>query len=65
MRFGKITKLEVKDIDFKKSTAHLLDTKNGESRLVPLTQRALDICDKYKFKDKVILLETSQRLFST
>ena len=30
MRFGEITKLEVKDIDFKKSTAHLIDTKNGE-----------------------------------
>lgn len=63
MRFGEITKLQVKDIDFEKSTAKLIDTKNGETDIVPLTQRALDICDKYKFKDKIIKLETSQVLF--
>ena len=63
MRFGEITKLQVKDIDFDNSTAKLIDTKNGETDVVPLPQRALDICDKYKFKDKVIKLETSQALF--
>ena len=63
MRFGEITKLQVKDIDFEKSTAKLIDQKNGETSLVPLTQRALDICDKWKFKDKVVKLETSQQLF--
>ena len=63
MRFGEITKLQVKDIDFEKSTAKLIDQKNGETSLVTLPQRALDICDKYKFKDKVIKLETSQVLF--
>ena len=63
MRFGEITKLQVKDIDFENSTAKLIDTKNGETDIVPLTQRALDICDKYKFKDKIIKLETSQTLF--
>ena len=65
MRFGEITKLQVKDIDFDNSTAKLIDQKNGETSLVPLTQRALDICDKYKFKDKIIKLETSQVLFPT
>ena len=65
MRFGEITKLQVKDIDFEQSTAKLIDQKNGETSLVPLTQRALDICDKYKFKDKIIKLETSQVLFPT
>ena len=63
MRFGEITKLQVKDIDFEKSTARLIDTKNGETDLVPLTRRALDICDKWRFKDKVVKLETSQVLF--
>ena len=63
MRFGEITKLQVKDIDFENSTAKLIDTKNGETDVVPLTQRALDICNKWKFKDKVLILETSQVLF--
>ena len=53
MRFGEITKLETKDINFEKSTALLLDTKNGESRLVPLTDRALEICNKFRFREKL------------
>lgn len=63
MRFGEITKLQVKDIDFENSTAKLIDTKNGETDIIPLTQRALDICDKWRFKDKVVKLQTSQVLF--
>ena len=63
MRFGEITKLQVKDIDFDNSTAKLIDTKNGETDVVPLTRRALDICAKWKFKDKVIQLENHQVLF--
>ena len=63
MRFGEITKLQVKDIDFENSTAKLIDTKNGETDVVPLTRRALDICAKWKFKDKVIQLENLQVLF--
>ena len=39
MRFGEITKLQVKDIDFEKSIATLHDTKNGESRDAPMVQR--------------------------
>ena len=53
MRFGEITKLRTKDINFEKSTALLLDTKNGESRLVPLTDRALEICNKFRFREKL------------
>jgi integrase len=53
MRFGEITKLRTKDINFEKSTAILLDTKNGESRLVPLTDRALEICNKFRFREKL------------
>ena len=63
MRFGEITKLQVKDIDFERSTAKLIDTKNGETDFVPLTRRALDICDKYRFKDKILHFENSQVLF--
>ncbi|MDC1054489.1 site-specific integrase [Alphaproteobacteria bacterium] len=64
MRFGEITKLQVKDIDFEKCIARLHDTKNGESRDVPMVQRALDICDKYKFDEKILQFESSQVLFS-
>ena len=63
MRFGEITKLQVKDIDFEKCIARLHDTKNGESRDVPMVQRALDICDKYKFEEKILQFESSQVLF--
>ena len=53
MRFGEITKLETKDINFENKTALLRDTKNGEDRIVPLTNRALEICNKYRFRDKL------------
>jgi integrase len=53
MRFGEITKLEVKDIDFEKSIANLIDTKNGEDRSIPFTTRALDICNKYRFRERL------------
>ena len=57
MRFGEITKLRTKDINFEKSTAILLDTKNGESRLVPLTDRALEICNKFRFREKLLIID--------
>ena len=57
MRFGEITKLETKDINFEKSTALLLDTKNGESRLVPLTDRTLEICNKFRFREKLLIID--------
>jgi integrase len=60
MRFGEITKLEVKDIDFHKSIAKLLDTKNGEDRTVPLTKRALEICDKYRFRNALFDIKRDQ-----
>tara|TARA_B100001057_G_scaffold443889_1_gene480381 strand:- start:542 stop:1552 length:1011 start_codon:yes stop_codon:yes gene_type:complete len=63
MRFGEITRLQVRDIDFDKSIAKLHDTKNGDSRECPLTIRALDICSKYRFKDKVLNFRDHQFLF--
>ena len=53
MRFGEITKLKTSNINFEKSTALLIDTKNGETRLVPLTSRALEICQKFRFREKL------------
>ena len=53
MRFGEITKLKTSNINFEKSTALLIDTKNGENRLVPLTSRALEICKKFRFREKL------------
>ena len=53
MRFGEITKLEVRDIDFQNKLAKLRDTKNGEDRIVPLTDRAIEICLRYRFRNKL------------
>ena len=53
MRFGEITKFKTSNINFEKSTALLIDTKNGETRLVPLTSRALEICQKFRFREKL------------
>jgi integrase len=42
MRQGEILSLEWDAIDFPKQTALLTDTKNGESRCVPLSTKALE-----------------------
>ena len=43
MRQGEILVLTWKDIDLNKRTAHLQTTKNGDSRTVPLSTRAVQI----------------------
>ena len=43
MRRGEIAKLTWKDVDMMKRTAHLMDTKNGEDRLVPLSIAAISV----------------------
>jgi len=43
MRRGEIQKLLWKDVDLGKCTAKLLDTKNGDDRIVPLSTRAIAI----------------------
>jgi len=60
MRFGEITKLETKDINFENKTALLRDTKNGEDRIVPLTNRALEICNKYRFRSTLFGIKRDQ-----
>ncbi len=42
MRLGELLGLEWKRVDLAKRTAHLVDTKNGESRTVALSSAALD-----------------------
>ena len=42
MRLGELLGLEWKHVDMAKRTAHLVDTKNGESRTVALSSAALD-----------------------
>lgn len=41
MRRGELSKLRWENIDLKDRIAHLLDTKNGEDRTVPLSSRAM------------------------
>lgn len=43
MRRGEILALTWPHINLKKRTAHLVDTKNGTARTVPLTKRAVEI----------------------
>lgn len=46
MRLGELLGLEWSRVDLKKRTAHLVDTKNGESRTVALSSVALSAFDK-------------------
>ena len=43
MRQGELVALQWKHIDLKKCTAFLLETKNGESRAIPLPTTATNI----------------------
>lgn len=45
MRRGELSELRWKDIDLKKRTATLWDTKNGDNRVVPLSTKALTLLD--------------------
>jgi integrase len=46
MRLGEIAELRWEYVDFSRSTALLLDTKNGDDRNVPLSPRALEILQR-------------------
>lgn len=46
MRRGEILSLKWRDVDFKKRTAFLPITKNGESRRVPLSSKALSLLNE-------------------
>ena len=53
MRFGEIVKLNVEDINFETKIATLNDTKNGETRHVPLSDQAIEICLRNRFGEKL------------
>ena len=42
-RYGEILKLTKQDVDYSKRTATLRDTKNGEDRVIPLTEEAIKV----------------------
>ena len=46
MRLGEISNLTRQQINLEKRTIHLSDTKNNESRTVPLTNKALTIINE-------------------
>lgn len=46
MRLGEISNLTRQQINLEKRTIHLLDTKNNESRTVPLTNKALAVINE-------------------
>ena len=41
--YGEILKLTKQDVDYSKRTATLRDTKNGEDRVIPLTEEAIKV----------------------
>jgi len=43
MRRGEICELRWENIDLRKKTAKLIDTKNGEDRKIPLSPKALQL----------------------
>lgn len=51
MRFSELAKLKYEDIDFNQGTITLRDTKNGDRRVLPLTnpvENILKNCSSYK-----------------
>lgn len=52
MRMGEIASLRWERINLEKRVAKLLDTKNGESRLVPLSAKAIEVLATLKKKDE-------------
>ena len=62
MRIGELSKLKKEDIDFNKSLAVLRDTKNGESRVIPLSsvaKTALEELIKGSTTDRVLKFTSS------
>lgn len=51
MRHGELFKLDWLDINLEKRSAHLEDTKNGESRDVPLSMKAVELFESLGIKE--------------
>ncbi|MBT4085430.1 MAG: site-specific integrase [Alphaproteobacteria bacterium] len=56
MRNGEIASIRPENIDFKKRTVHLVDTKNGDARTAPLLPAALRVLKEYEpnFGDETV-----------
>jgi integrase len=48
MRRGEIISLTLENVNFDKRTAYLPDTKNGDSRTVPLSFRAIELLEQVR-----------------
>jgi integrase len=60
-RYSEITKLTKNDVDFERRTATLIDTKNGETRTIPLPQQAVEILKARRtFGDKFFLIKSRE-----
>lgn len=55
MRLGEMLQVTWKDLDKDNSTLLLKDTKNGSSRIIPLTQHAMDVIEKLPKGNKNII----------
>lgn len=62
MRQSEIIRLRRSDIDFERGLIELRDTKNGEPRLVPLTQSILRELRSFYFSDEVVFPVTRSGL---
>jgi len=70
-RYSEIIKLTKNDVDFDRCTATLIDTKNGETRTIPLPKQALEILksrrtfgDKFFLIKKIFIIKRYWKLFS-
>ncbi len=60
MRRGELLNLRWHQVDLKKSTIWLTDTKNGESRSIPLSSRARSLLEELKGRDKEAVFTITQ-----
>lgn len=63
MRRGELLSMEFSNIDFKKKTVLLPDTKNGEKRDVPLSPTAISVLKALPISDKSRVLPISMEAF--
>ena len=60
-RYSEIIKLTKSDVDFDRCTATLIDTKNGETRTIPLPKQALEILKSRRtFGDKFFQVKSRE-----
>ena len=60
-RYSEIIKLTKSDVDFDRCTATLIDTKNGETRTIPLPNQALEILKSRRtFGDKFFQVKSRE-----